>query len=142
VIGDARSPAHFGVRLEAIQAPGPAHAFGSRAQQNLSALAFGRTVRVEAKEKPRGDGIVVGRVVLSPVPCPAPSCPTDVDLGLEQVRAGLAWWAAQRTDAWSAPERDRYQAAEFQAKIHRVGLWAGRDTLPPWQNPNPRPIHH
>jgi micrococcal nuclease len=129
---DAHSHAQFSVRLAAVQAPDRLHSFGGRAEQNLGALVFGHDVRIEG-ESPSRDGVVVGKVMVATPGCQAPQCPRDIDVGLEQVKAGLAWWVPQRAAAWTAEERGRYQHAEFQAKIHRLGLWAGRDSFPPWE---------
>jgi micrococcal nuclease len=129
-ITDARSRAQFGVRIAAIQAPGRTHGFGGQAIQNLGALLSGRDVSVEARGLTR-EGVVVGKVLVAAPDCRTPQCPRNIDVGLEQVRAGLAWWAPQQATTWTTDERARYEQAEFQAKIHRFGLWAGRDTFPP-----------
>src|SRR5688572_11753296 len=68
------------VRLFGIDAPESKQAFGSRAKQELSALAFGKAVRVEVEDKDRY-GRTVGRVFAG-----------DVAVNVEMVRRGLAWW--------------------------------------------------
>lgn len=135
-IVDGRSHVQFTVRIAGIEAPGHSHRFGGRAQQNLGALASGREVRVESKAAVRGDALFA-KVMVAAAGCHVPSCPREVDVGLEQVKAGLAWWAPHSAGTWTTEEIGNYQQAEFQAKIHRLGLWAGRDTFPPWQT---RPI--
>jgi micrococcal nuclease len=135
-IVDARSHVQLTVRIAGIEAPDRSHRFGGRAQQNLGALASGRDVRVESEAAIRGN-TVFAKIMATTVGCQAPPCQRDMDVGLEQVRAGLAWWALHSASGWTTEEIGRYQQAEFQAKIHRRGLWAGRDTFPPWQT---RPI--
>ncbi len=135
-IADGRSHAQFAVRIAGIQAPDRSHRFGSRAHQHLGALVSGRVVRIESAT-PIRDGIVSARVFVANADCQTPNCPQDIDVGLHQVKDGLAWWAPHTAGGWPVGEPGNYQQAEFQAKIHRLGLWAGRDTFPPWQT---RPI--
>jgi endonuclease YncB( thermonuclease family) len=127
-VADARSQVEFPVRLAGIEAPGRHQPNGGKSQQVLGALLFGRDVQVEGAF---GDGRFHGRVLVAAPGCHTAQCPRELDAGLEQVAAGMAWWDP-RDGTLSTDRRGRYEQAEFQAKIHRLGLWSGRETLPPW----------
>jgi endonuclease YncB( thermonuclease family) len=128
-IADARSQVEFAVRLTGIQAPDRRHPFGGRSQQVLAALLYGRDVAVKGRFT---DGHFLGRLRVAAPGCRDPACPQETDAGLEQLRAGLAWWHAGNAPFLSHEERLGYEQAEYQAKIRRQGLWAGRQTIPPW----------
>lgn len=124
-----------GVALAGIDAPALSQPSGNRAKQNLSALLLDQEVSV-AWSATDGSGRLVGKVMVAPPSSPChyqPSCPKTLDAGLEQITAGFAWsrqrYAAEQTQA----DRAGYQQAEFQAKIHRRGLWAEQNPTPPWQ---------
>jgi endonuclease YncB( thermonuclease family) len=55
------------------------------------------------------------------------------DANLEQVKAGMTWWYRQYAREQSPKDREDYEVAEFQAKIHRLGLWADKNPVPPWE---------
>ncbi len=103
------------VRLHGIDAPESKQAFGTRAKQELSLLAFGKEARVEVVEKDRY-GRSVGRVFVG-----------AVDVNLELVRRGFAWWYR------SYAKKDRgLAAAELEAKNAGRGLWGEKSPVAPW----------
>ena len=55
------------------------------------------------------------------------------DINLAQVRDGMAWSYKQYAREQSPEDRREYERSEFQAKIHRLGLWAEKNPTPPWQ---------
>jgi endonuclease YncB( thermonuclease family) len=55
------------------------------------------------------------------------------DVGLEQIRAGYAWWYRVYAKEQSAEDRDRYERAEREAKERKVGLWREPNPTPPWE---------
>jgi endonuclease YncB( thermonuclease family) len=55
-----------------------------------------------------------------------------VDVGLEQVRRGLAWHYVRYAREQSPEARVEYARAEQQARGERSGLWSYRDPMPPW----------
>jgi endonuclease YncB( thermonuclease family) len=117
--GDTLSVAANGrtevVRLEGVDAPEGGQAFGGQARQRLRVLAFSQSATVHARDRDRY-GRLVARVVVD-----------GRDLSEAMVKAGLAWCYTQ----YSA---DRQLAAlERQAKQQRLGLWADRAPVPPWQ---------
>ena len=104
------------VRLSGIDCPKKGQAFGQRAKQDASALAFGKTVEVRDTGRDRY-GRTVGEVMLQ----------DGRSLNRELVRAGLAWWYRQYARKDTALE-----ALEKAAREAKAGLWADADPVPPW----------
>ena len=105
------------IRLAEIDTPERAQAYGSRAQQELSGLAFGKDVRVTVTDTDRY-GRTVGRVHAA-----------TVDVNAEMVLRGAAWVYRQYG-------RDpALLRLEGEARAARRGLWALPDAerTPPWE---------
>jgi len=103
------------VRLLGIDAPERRQAYGERAKQFTATLAFGKTVRVQLRERDRYERLLA-EVFL----------PDGRSLNQELVRAGYAWWFRRYS-------RDPILARlESEARDARRGLWAGRQPVPPW----------
>lgn len=103
------------VRLVHIDAPEKGQAFGTRARQTLSELAYGKEAEVTGISKDRygrtlGDVIVEGK-----------------SINLEMVRQGMAW---AYVDFSPPAEYMKQQTAANQAGR---GLWADREPVPPWE---------
>lgn len=105
------------VRLYGIDAPEKAQAYGTKAKQLTSRLAFRRTVTVTVHSLDRY-GRRVGEVML----------PDGRNLGQELVRRGVAWWYQAY-----APDNTTLAQLEAEARAAKRGLWAGARTIPPWQ---------
>jgi endonuclease YncB( thermonuclease family) len=108
------------VRLDAIDAPERSQPFGQRARQSLASLAHGREAVADCPKTDRY-GRAVCRVTVD-----------GVDVGLEQVRRGLAWHYVRYAHEQSPQSRLDYARAEQQARSERAGLWSYRDPTPPW----------
>ena len=102
--GDTISVMHDGraekIRLYGIDAPEKGQAFGNRAKQFVSALAFGKEVKVEVKDQDRY-GRTVADVIL----------PDGRNLNREIVKAGFAWWYRKY-----APKDTELEALESEAR--------------------------
>ncbi|TCV89666.1 thermonuclease family protein [Sulfurirhabdus autotrophica] len=122
----------YTVKIMGVDAPERYQPFGDKALQNLSVMVFNREVDVEKPMLDR-NGLLLGKVMVAPhdSQCAQNSCQKTVDTGLEQIKAGLAWWF--RTKEQSAEEGAQYGQAEFAAKIHRNGLWSETNPIPPWK---------
>ncbi len=110
------------VRLSGIDAPELSQAFGKRAKQALSGKVFGQIVTLEVKNTDR-----YGRTV------------ADVWLGerwinLEMVAEGWAWHYRQYSKS------KELEAAERGAREKRLGLWADKDPVPPWEYRRPSQV--
>ena len=114
--GAPRTYQQVKVRLAGIDAPEKAQPFGQRSKQSLSDLCF----KQEAKLMPR-DVDRYGRAVAS-VSC------QGQDAGRHQVRAGMAWVY----DKYSRGFEGLY-ILQSQAKAERLGLWADKHAVQPWE---------
>lgn len=121
----------FRIRLSGIDAPEKKQPFGQRSKQHLSALAFGREVDVIWNKRDRY-GRTVGKVMVSTQSCAAARCPKAVDVGLQQVKTGMAWWYRKYAREQDPREAEAYDRAEAQAQAARIGLWADSNPVPPW----------
>lgn len=118
--GDTVSVMHLGksekVRLNGIDCPEEGQAFGTRAKQFTSELAFGKEVAVRTKDRDKY-GRTVGDVVL----------PDGRFLNRELVAAGLAWWYRAYSNDETLGE------LEVEAKAAKRGLWIDSNPQPPWE---------
>ncbi len=96
------------VRLYGIDTLESKQAFGTRARQYTSDLAFGQVVTVAVKDHDRY-GRLVAEVFL----------PDGRSLNQELVQAGMAWWYTQ-----FAPQDTLLQQLEAEARQAKRGLWS------------------
>jgi endonuclease YncB( thermonuclease family) len=120
------------IRLAGIDAPEKAQPFGQKSKTSLSAMVFNREVEVIGDKKDRY-GRTVGKVMAADPNCNTPACPKIHDVNLMQVMSGMAWWYRQYAKEQSPQDRENYEAAEFNAKVRRLGLWADKNPVPPWE---------
>ena len=107
------------VRIAGIDAPEKGQPFGEAAKEGLSRLVHGRQVEARCRKRDR-----YGREV----------CALFVgtqDIGLEQVRSGLAWWYREYAREQTSDDRASYEAAELEARGARRGLWRDANPQPP-----------
>lgn len=109
------------IRLIGIDAPEKAQAFGDKSKTNLSRLIFDKNVKIEWKKRDKYKRIV-GKVLVD-----------ETDANLEQVKTGFAWWYRDYAREQSPKDREDYEIAEFEAKSKRLGLWADKNPVPPWE---------
>lgn len=112
------------VRMNGIDAPEKAQAYGNKAKQALSSLIFSKTVSVSVKSKDRygrfiADVIADGRSV-----------------NKSMVLSGYAWVYREYV---SASERSEYLKLEADAQTARRGLWADLNPIYPSQYRKGRP---
>lgn len=108
------------IRLAGIDAPEKSQDFGQKSKSNLSTLAYNQQATADCRKQDRYRREV---------------CVVSVagkEVGLEQVTAGMAWWYRQYAREQTPEERTAYERAEFNAKIHRLGLWGSKNAIPPW----------
>ena len=109
------------IRIAGIDAPEKKQPFGEKAKTSLSALAYNRTAEADCRKIDRYRRNVCVVFV------------GGKDVGLEQIKAGMAWWYQQYAKEQTQQERTDYEHAEFLAKRHRYGLWSGPNPTPPWE---------
>ena len=122
VLDDAKT--QHKIRFAGIDAPEKGQAFGERSKQNLSALVFQKRVEARCHKKDR-----YGREV----------CAVFVslrDVGLEQIRQGMAWHYKEYQHEQTTQDRLVYRDEEESAKAQRVGLW--KDAKPVSGGPRAR----
>jgi len=100
------------IRLIGIDAPEKAQAFGQKAKESLADLVFNKDVSITWFKKDRYRR-TVGQVYSE-----------DIDVGLEQIKRGLAWHYKQYEREQSVEDRSSYSIAEEQARIARTGVWS------------------
>jgi micrococcal nuclease len=118
--GDTISVMHDGraekIRLNGIDCPEKRQAFGQRAKQFTSKLAFGKDVTVKSFGHDKY-GRTIGDVIL----------PDGRILNQELIKAGLAWWYEKYSKDMVL--RDQ----EVKARTAKLGLWVYPDPVPPWE---------
>jgi len=117
VLDQAR--AQHRVRIAGIDAPEKAQPFGEASKAGLAQLAFGKRVAARCHKHDR-----YGREVCSVYV-------GERDIGLEQVRSGLAWWYREYAREQNPRDRLTYEGAELEAKEGRRGLWRDANPQPP-----------
>ena len=116
LVPDGASYRQVKVRLGEIDTPERKQPYGTRAQQALSDLAFGKQARVVVQDTDRY-GRTVGRVYVG-----------GVDVNAEMVKQGAAWVYRQY-----AKDPSLYRL-EAEAKAAKRGLWGlpEAERCPPW----------
>jgi endonuclease YncB( thermonuclease family) len=114
------------LKLVAIDAPERYQAWGDRSQANLSRLVLNQMAVADCSGfDPRSNRLCKLTV-------------NRVDIGLEQVQSGMAWWSRQEAHAQTAEDQSAYSHAELMAKLRRLGLWGDTHPVPPWEFRNER----
>ena len=116
---DANKTQHK-IRLQGIDAPEKAQAFGEKSKQALHGLVHGKTVQVAFTKKDKY-GRIVGKVFLD-----------TQDICHQQIKAGLAWHYKKYQDEQPEEDQSAYSTSELTAKRQRLGLWSEPQPLPPW----------
>lgn len=119
--GDTITVLHQGhpekIRLEGIDCPEKAQAFGQRAKQFTSDLAFGKVVTVRGVETRDRYGRILGNVIL----------PDGQNLNHQLLQAGFAWWYRKYSHDL------QLEHMESEARKAKHGLWADPYPIPPWE---------
>ena len=116
---DAEKTQHK-IRLQGIDAPEKAQAFGAKSKQALYEMVHGKTVQVSF-EKSDKYGRILGKVLLD-----------GQDICHQQIKAGLAWHYKKYQNQQPLADRDAYSASETAAKNKKLGLWSDLRPVAPW----------
>ena len=106
-----------------IDAPERRQPYGNASKDSLSRLVFNRNVEARCYKRDR-----YGRNV-----CRVFTREGGKDVGLEMVRAGLAWWFREYAKEQTPEEQGAYQGAEDAARMTKRGLWKEPKPVPPWE---------
>ena len=134
VVEEATGTRHK-IRLLGIDAPESAQAYGPAATEWLRSRALGAPATVHWQVRDRYQRLV-GQVFVA-----------SEDVGLDLIRAGLAWHYRAYAKGQAADDRSAYAAAERVARAEGLGLWADAELTPPWDwrrmsRSRPRPQPH
>jgi endonuclease YncB( thermonuclease family) len=122
------------IRLQAVDCPEKAQAFGTKAKQFTSEMVFGKVVTVKVATKDKY-GRTVAWVYYRPVmhvagPADHPGHLREGPercLNEELLRAGLAWHYTQYDKS------EKLAKLEQEARAAKRGLWADPNPMPPWE---------
>ncbi|MFY9085391.1 thermonuclease family protein [Aliarcobacter cryaerophilus] len=103
------------IRLNDIDAPEKKQAFGNKSKDNLAKYIAGKTVTVKYQKKDKYKRIL-GTIYYN-----------NRDINLQQVKDGYAWVYKKYSN------NQNYYKAEKLAKDKRIGLWADKNPLEPWE---------
>ncbi len=103
------------IRLDGIDCPEKRQDFGQKAKEFTSSLCFGKTVKAIISDKDKYDRLIA-KVIL----------PDGKVLNEEILKAGYAWHFKRYNS------EKRLADMEATARTKRIGLWAGKDPVPPW----------
>ncbi len=110
----------FKIRLEGIDAPESKQDFGQKSKQHLSDLIFDKEVTVIIGKTDKY-GRSVGKILLG-----------NIDVNLEQIKAGLAWHYKKYADEQSESGQALYGDEEEKARKLKIGLWTVPNATSPW----------
>ncbi len=113
---------HHRIRLDGIDAPERTQPYSQISRKNLAAMVDGQQVTVTSSKTDRF-GRMVGVVRTA----------QRSDVGLEQIKAGLAWHFRRYEQEQTSENRASYAAAEAIAKAAKLGLWRDPAPVPPWE---------
>lgn len=122
VVADANYAQHR-IRLLGIAAPAREQAYGAKSRERLFIAVAGKFVVVEYDRLDRYERIL-GKVLLG-----------NQDMNLEQIKAGLAMHAMKHLNYQSKVDREKYAAAELDARRNKRGFWADRVPAAPRGRP-------
>ena len=115
------SSREYKIRLTGIDAPERGQPFGKASTKHLAGMIAGKQVKIESNKNDRY-GRMLGKVIFK-----------GVDVNLEQVKAGYAWWYEYYAKQQPIPDRKSYSEAEKAARSKRIGLWADSNPINPYE---------
>jgi endonuclease YncB( thermonuclease family) len=122
---DANQAQHK-IRIAGIDAPERKQPYGQASRQNLARLTFEQMLEADCYKWDRGRRICNASV-------------NGKDIGLEQIRAGLAWHYKRFQREQTPEARRAYGDAEDAARKAQLGLWQdGANVVPPWEWRKPK----
>lgn len=119
VVLDSNNRQHR-IRLAGIDAPEKKQAFGNVSRQNLANISFGQLALVDTYKLDRyGRELAVVYV-------------NKIDIGLFQIKSGLAWHYKKYAHEQAPSERIEYASSELDAKRGKKGIWSDVHAVEPW----------
>ena len=112
---------NYKIRLLGIDAPEINQVYGKEATIYLSNKVLGKNLRVLGENKDRYHRLL-GKLILN-----------DNDINLDLVKNGMAWHYKFYKKSQEKKDQLLYSNAEIYAKVNKLGLWAEKLPVPPWQ---------
>ena len=110
----------YKIRLAGIDAPEKKQAFGNVSKKSLSDMVYGQYVDIDWHKQDQY-GRIVGKVLVN-----------GVDVNLEQVHRGMAWFYRKYQKELVVEDRLAYHQAEEYAQNNAIGLWLDAEVIAPW----------
>jgi endonuclease YncB( thermonuclease family) len=110
----------YTIRIAGIDAPERHQAWGERSKSNLSRLCLNQTAVADCSKISQQGQMICKLTVKA------------VDIGLEQLKDGMAWWYMELAREQPSEVQSAYQSAELMAQLKRRGLWRETNPMPPW----------
>jgi endonuclease YncB( thermonuclease family) len=123
------------VRLAGIDAPEKNQPYGEESTKNLGWLVYKKRVNVEYFKYDRY-GRIVGKIRINPKGdqfCLLIDCIKKLDVGLEQIKVGMAWHYKKYENEQTIKNRSFFSSAERKARKSQIGLWKNKSPIPPWK---------
>jgi endonuclease YncB( thermonuclease family) len=123
------------VRLAGIDAPEKNQPYGKESTKNLRWLVYNQRVNIEYSKYDRY-GRIVGKMEVNPKGdkfCLQIDCIRKLDVGLEQIKLGMAWHYKRYEKEQSIVDRSLFSNAERVVKKSKIGLWKDKNPIPPWK---------
>ncbi|HKO42859.1 MAG TPA: thioredoxin domain-containing protein [Pyrinomonadaceae bacterium] len=108
------------VQLRGVAAPVLIQDFGGLSRLHLSNLVLDKPVEVQFSQLQSEQ--VVARIIWN-----------DLDIGLQLIRDGAAWFDKVGNHSMTDEERALYSEAERLARNEMRGLWSDGSPMPPWE---------
>ena len=112
---------NYKIRLLGIDAPEINQVYGKEATRYLSNKVLGKNLKVLGKNKDRYHRLL-GKLILN-----------GNDINLDLVKNGMAWHYKFYKKSQEKKDQLLYSNAEIYAKVNKLGLWAEKLPVPPWQ---------
>jgi endonuclease YncB( thermonuclease family)/thiol-disulfide isomerase/thioredoxin len=109
------------VLLEGVDAPEPGQEYSDIARQHLADLVLGKEIHIDYASIRVGGGLIA-RVFCK-----------DMDVGLQIIRDGVAWYDRKSENTLTEMERRIYAESEDAARNERRGMWENGSPMPPWE---------
>jgi endonuclease YncB( thermonuclease family) len=112
------------IRLLGIDAPEIDQEFGRQAMENLAEKLKGKKVRLafEPRGVPDEQGRVLAKIMVN-----------DVDISVDQVREGFAWYYEDHKERLGFLEIDELKQLQSAAKKQKLQLWQNNSAQAPWK---------
>lgn len=110
------------VRIHGIDAPERRQPYSDVSRRNLDRMLRRKQITMIPQDRDRYERVVAKLIV------------SEQDVGLEQIRDGLAWHYRRFQDDQPPDERDAYSQAEQRARESRTGLWKDPAPVAPWEH--------